>query len=161
VPDIVCRSPNGLTTYIIDVHTAWNLHMDSFVNYEETRSLVVDGEREKRESWRVALRRNHRHVAHTTPVTRFVPFIVEIFGAWGPAARRFHKEALAHVNGAFDIEYFHWSSPRFTAFWRQAFSVCTAHERGRIGLAAFKGDWARRIQAFDLLEFPGSGVVAN
>ena len=26
---------------------------------------------------------------------------------------------------------------------------------------AFKGDWARRIQAFDLLEFPGSGVAAN
>ena len=161
MPDIVCRSPNGLTTYIIDVHTAWNLHMDSFVNYEETRSLVVDGEREKRESWRVALRRNHRHAAHTTPVTRFVPFSVEIFGAWGPAARRFHKEALAHVNNAFDIEYFHWSSPRFTAFWRQAFSVCTARERGRIGLAAFKGDWAWRIQAFDLLEFPGSGVTAN
>ena len=72
-------------------------------------------------------------------------------------ARRFHKEALAHVNNAFDIEYFQWSSPRFTAFWRQAFSVCTACKRGRIGLAAFKGDWARRIQAFDLLEFPGSG----
>jgi hypothetical protein len=76
-------------------------------------------------------------------------------------ARRFHKEALAHVNNAFDIEYFQWSSPRFTAFWWQAFSVCTACKRGRIGMAAFKGDWARRIQAFDLLEFPGSGVAAN
>ena len=31
-------------------------------------------------------------------------------------------------------------------------------ERGRIGLAPFKGDWARRIHAFDLLEFPGLGV---
>jgi hypothetical protein len=49
-----------------------------------------------------------------------------------------------------------WSSPRFTAFWRQAFSVCTAREWGRIGLVAFKGDWAQRIQVFDLLEFPGS-----
>jgi hypothetical protein len=56
----------------------------------------------------------------------------------------------------FDIEYFHWSSPRFTAFWRQAFSVCTARERGRIGLAAFKGDLGRGAssEAFDLLEFP-------
>ena len=90
-----------------------------------------------------------------------MPFSVEIFGAWGPAARRFHKEALAHVNGAFDIEYFHWSSPRFTAFRRQAFSVCIARERGKIGLAAFKGDWARRVKALDLLEFPGSGVAAN
>jgi hypothetical protein len=46
-------------------------------------------------------------------------------------AQRFHKEALAHLNNAFDIEYFHWSSPRFTAaFWRQAFFVCTAREWG-------------------------------
>jgi hypothetical protein len=153
--------PRRLTTYFIDVRIAWNLHADGFVGYEETGSLAVDGEREKWNSWRAALRRNHRHAAHTTPVTRFVPFSVEISGAWGPAARRFHKEAPAHVNNAFDIEYFHWSSPRFTAFWRQAFSVCTARERGRIGLVAFKGDWAWRIQAFDLLEFPGSGVAAN
>ena len=87
--------------------------------------------------------------------------LVHVEGAWGPAARHFHKEALAHVNNAFDIEYFYWSSPHFTAFWRQAISVCTAREWGKIGLEAFKGDWARRVQAFDLLEFPGSGVVAN
>ena len=49
----------------------------------------------------------HRHAAHTTPVTLFVPFSVEISGAWGLTAQRFHKEALAHVNNAFDIEYFH------------------------------------------------------
>ena len=102
-----------------------------------------------------------RHAAHTTPNTRFVPFSVEISRARGPAARHFHKEALAHVNNAFDIEYFHWSSPRFTAFWRQAFSVCTARERGRIGQAVCKGGWARRIEAFDLLEFPESGVAVN
>ena len=41
------------------------------------------------------------------PVTRFVLFNVDISEAWGPAARRFHKEALAHVNNAFDIEYYH------------------------------------------------------
>jgi hypothetical protein len=44
---------------------------------------------------------------------------------------------------------------------RQAFSICTARDRVRVGLVAFKGDWARRIQAFDLLEFPGSGVAAS
>ena len=96
------------------------------------------------------------HVPCTTPA-----LCTKISGAWRPAARRFRKEAMAHVNNAFDIEYFHWSSPRFAAFWRQAFSICTAREWGRIGLAAFKGDWAWRIQAFDLLEFPGSWVVAN
>jgi hypothetical protein len=32
---------------------------------------------------------------------------------------------------------------------------------GRIGPAAFKGGWARRMQAFDRLELPGSGVAAN
>ena len=47
----------------------------------------------------------------------------------GSRARRFHKLALAHVNNAFDIEYFHWSNPRFTAFWWQTFSVCTAREQ--------------------------------
>jgi hypothetical protein len=117
----------------------------------------VDGEREKWDSWRAVLRRNHRHAAHTMPVTRFVPFSVEISGASGPAARRFHKEALAHVNNAFDIEYFHWSSPHSTAFWWQAFSVCTAREWGRIGMVAFEGVWAWRIQVFDLLEFRGRG----
>jgi hypothetical protein len=81
VLDIVCHSPDGLATYIIDVRTAWNLHADGFVSYEETGSLAADGERAKRDSWRVALRRNHRHVAHTTPITRFVPFSVEISGA--------------------------------------------------------------------------------
>jgi hypothetical protein len=40
-------------------------------------------------------------------VTRFASFSIEISGAWGPASQRFHKEVLAHVNNAFDIEYFH------------------------------------------------------
>jgi hypothetical protein len=84
-----------------------NIRADGFVGYEETESLAADGEREKRDSGRVALRRNHQHATHTTLVTRFVPFSIGISRAWGPAARRFHKEALAHVNNAFDIEYFH------------------------------------------------------
>ena len=81
VPDIMCHSPDGLTTYIIDVCVTWKLRR----NYEETRSSVADGEKEKRDSWRAALRRNHRRVAHMMPVARFVPFSVEISGAWGPA----------------------------------------------------------------------------
>jgi hypothetical protein len=44
VLDIVCRSPDGLTTYAIDVRVAWNLHADGFVSYEETGSLSADGE---------------------------------------------------------------------------------------------------------------------
>ena len=113
----------------------------------------------------VALRRNHAPArgAHDAGHAIRAVQCRDLRGL-GRAARRFHKEALAYVNNvryAFDIEYFHWSSPRFTAFWWQAFSVCTASEWGRIGLAAFKGDWAQRIQAFDLLEFPGLGVAAN
>ena len=64
VPDIMCHSPDGLTTYIIDVCVTWKLRR----NYEETRSSVADGEKEKRDSWRAALRRNHRRVAHMMPV---------------------------------------------------------------------------------------------
>ena len=75
------------------------------------------------------------------------------------ASTRRRRQTL--INNEFDIEHFHWSSLRFTAFWRQAFLVCTARERGTIGLAAFKGDWAWRIRAFDFLEFPGSGVAPN
>ena len=44
VPDIMCHSPDGLTTYAIDVRIAWNLHADGFVGYEETGSLSADGE---------------------------------------------------------------------------------------------------------------------
>ena len=103
--------PPSARTYVLNLvclrGACSNLRVGGFVGYEETGSLAADGDREKRDSWSAALRRNHRHVAHTTPVTRFVPFSVEISGNWGPAARRFHKEALAHVNNAFDIENFH------------------------------------------------------
>ena len=36
----------------------------------------------------------------------------------------------------------------FGDFWKDALSVLMARERARIGLAASKGDWPRRIAAY-------------
>jgi hypothetical protein len=63
-----------------------------------------------------------------------------------------YPDSLSHIRIA--NAYVKYMFPRL----RQ---VPGAREWGTIGLAAFKGDWAWRIQAFDLLEFPGSDVVAN
>ena len=42
----------------------------------------------------------------------------------------------------------HWSSQSFGDFWKDALSVLMARERARIGLAASKGDWPRRIAEY-------------
>ena len=39
-------------------------------------------------------------------------------------------------------------SSRFGDFWKDAISVLMARERARIGLAASKGDWPRRIAEY-------------
>ena len=40
------------------------------------------------------------------------------------------------------------ASQSFGDFWKDALSVLMARERARIGLAASKGDWPRRIAAY-------------
>ena len=47
-----------------------------------------------------------------------------------------------------DIDFYHWSSQSFGDFWKDALSVLMARERARIGLAASKGDWPRRIAEY-------------
>jgi hypothetical protein len=81
VPDIMCHSPDGLTTYIIDVCITWKLRR----NYEETRSSVADGGKEKARFVASGAPTEPLARAHMMPVARFVPFSVEISGAWGPA----------------------------------------------------------------------------
>ena len=78
----------------------------------------------------------------------FVPFSIEVGGGWGPAARRFFDGCLATANDARDVDFYHWSSQSFGEFWKDALSVLMARERARIGLAASKGDWPRRIAAY-------------
>ena len=67
---------------------------------------------------------------------------------WGPAARRFFDECLDAAHTDRDIDFYHWSSQSFGDFWKDALSVLMARERARIGLAASKGDWPRRIAEY-------------
>ena len=78
----------------------------------------------------------------------FVPFSIEVGGVWGPAARRFFDGCLDAANTDRDIDFYHWSSQSFGDFWKDALSVLMARERARIGLAASKGAWPRRIAAY-------------
>ena len=78
----------------------------------------------------------------------FVPFSIEVGGVWGPAARRFFDGCLDAANTDRDIDFYHWSSQSFGDFWKDALSVLMARERARIGLAASKGDWPRRIAEY-------------
>ena len=78
----------------------------------------------------------------------FVPFSIEVGGVWGPAARRFFDGCLATANDARDVDFYHWSSQSFGDFWKDALPVLMARERARIGLAASKGDWPRRIAEY-------------
>jgi len=70
------------------------------------------------------------------------------WGVWGPAARRFFDECLDAAHTDRDIDFYHWSSQSFGDFWKDALSVLMARERARIGLAASKGDWPRRIAEY-------------
>ena len=64
------------------------------------------------------------------------------------ALRRFFDGCLDAANTDRDIDFYHWSSQSFGGFWKDALSVLMARERARIGLAASKGDWPRRIAAY-------------
>ena len=63
-------------------------------------------------------------------------------------ARRFFDGCLDAANTDRDIDFYHWSSQSFGDFWKDALSVLMARERARIGLAASKGDWPRRIAEY-------------
>jgi hypothetical protein len=59
VPDIIAVSPNGCTTYIIDVRIAWNLttSIGSGPEYVGARQRADIAETDKRSDWRSCL--NH------------------------------------------------------------------------------------------------------
>ena len=50
----------------------------------------------------------------------FVPFSVECYGAWGPAATSLFEVATAHLHNYRDTEFFHWSSAGITNYWATA-----------------------------------------
>ena len=103
------------------------------------------GESDKRRSWEQAMKAKRQSGYDDI---EFVPFSLEVGGVWGPAARRFFDECLDAAHTDRDIDFYHWSSQSFGDFWKDALSVLMARERARIGLAASKGDWPRRIAAY-------------
>ena len=116
-----------------------------YASYTTTGVGCLRGEAQKKRSWEKAMKRK---LAEGYDDIEFVPFSIEAGGVWGPAARRFFDGCLDAANTDRDIDFYHWSSQSFGDFWKDALSVLMARERARIGLAASKGDWPRRIAAY-------------
>ena len=53
----------------------------------------------------------------STHEVRFVPFSLEVGGAWGPAAKRFFNTCVKLAGDDRDIDLYHWSSERFSSAW--------------------------------------------
>ena len=72
--------------------------------YTSTGCFAKEGEKEKRDSWRTAIKARRLNAPAGLV---FVPFRVEIGGAWGPAARGFFNESLAIAHMGRDIDTYH------------------------------------------------------
>ena len=80
------------------------------------------GEKDKERRWREAIRSRRDRVAHEV---KFVPFCVEVGGAWGSAAKTFFNTCVALAGDDRDIDLYHWSSERFSAAWIAMLCVIT------------------------------------
>ena len=85
-----------------------------------------------------------QQLAHAPPEATVKPLKLGGFGD----QPRFVDGCLDAANTDRDIDFYHWPSQSFGDFWKDALSVLMARERARIGLAASKGDWPRRIAAY-------------
>ena len=110
------------------------------------------GEKDKERRWREAIRSRRDRVAHEV---KFVPFCVEVGGAWGSAAKTFFNTCVALAGDDRDIDLYHWSSERFSAAWRTTISVLVAKGRARVGVAAATTDWPKRIRDLMYLDHEG------
>jgi len=149
VPDVLATHPLTGREYVIDCRIRWNTMSDSssggYASYTSTGQFAAEGESDKRRSWEQAMKAKRQSGYDDI---EFVPFSLEVGGVWGPAARRFFDECLDAAHTDRDIDFYHWSSQSFGDFWKDALSVLMARERARIGLAASKGDWPRRIAEY-------------
>ena len=109
-----------------------------------------------RERSATAARRQDR-VAHDVT---FVPFCVEVGGAWGSAAKTFFNTCVALAGDDRDIDLYHWSSERFSAAWKTTISVLVAKGRARVGVAAAATDWPKRIRDLQFLDHEGDPTAA-
>eukprot|EP01043_Picozoa_sp_COSAG02_P111479 COSAG02_NODE_47642_length_339_cov_18.641667_1_plen_94_part_10 len=91
------------------------------------------GEKDKERAWKEAIAARRDRAAHEL---KFVPFCVEVGGAWGSAAKTFFNTCVALAGDDRDIDLYHWSSERFSAAWKTTISVLVAKGRARVGAAA-------------------------
>ena len=110
------------------------------------------GEKDKERTWKEAIAARRDRVAHEL---KFVPFCVEVGGAWGSAAKTFFNTCVALAGDDRDIDLYHWSSERFSAAWKTTISVLVAKGRARVGVAASVADWPKRIRDLQFLDHEG------
>ena len=78
--------------------------------------------------WAAAMRRHH--AVASRPNAKFVPFSLEVYGKWGPAATDFFEHASAHIRNYRDVNFFHWSEASFRRYWSTALAAIVARGQG-------------------------------
>ena len=73
--------------------------------------------------------RRHHAVASRSNV-KFVPFSLEVYGNWGPAATDFFEHASAHIRNYRDVNFFQWSEASFRRYWSTALAAIVARGQG-------------------------------
>ena len=162
VPDVVlvCTHPHSGIEYVIDARIFWNIlgnGANGYTAYREAGWGARQGEKEKWRNWNLAIKRRQER---STLEVQFVPFSVEVGGAWGPAAKRFFNTCVQLANDDRDIDLYHWSSARFSATWIDTISVLLAKGRARVGVADAATDWPRRIRDMQYLDHESLEVGA-
>ena len=87
---------SGELEYVIDVRMFWQVLGDGPDGYSAYRHAgwgATIGAKDKERRWKAAIKSRQDRVAHEV---KFVPFCVEVGGAWGSAAKAFF---LKHVCG--------------------------------------------------------------
>ena len=138
--------PRTGVEYVVDARIFWNSMSEGptgYTAYSHTGWGAVQGERQKRDSWRKSIDRRRDMSAGDV---EFVPFSIEAGGVWGPAAKKFFRECLALADDDRDIDLYHWSSSKFSAAWLDTLSVLVARGRAQVGVAAATTDWPKRIR---------------
>ena len=69
------------------------------------------------------------------------------------------EECIALANDDRDIDLYHWSSPKFSAAWRDTLSVLVARGRAQVGVAAAMADWPKRIRDMRYADHEDHGVA--
>ena len=155
VPDVVCTHPHTGVEYVIDVRMFWGVSGEGpsgYSAYQHAGWGAAVGENEKRSRWKTAIRSRQDSVTHDVV---FVPFCVEVGGAWGSAANKFFNTCVELAGDDRDIDLYHWSSERFSAAWKTTISVLVAKGRARVGVAASVADWPKRIRDLQFLDHEG------